>query len=109
MPQTSDDLQRLLNRIDGKGYPAYKEIRGYYAFDDFTLFIDYVQGDPFAAPSRLRVRLPMAVAAFPASTWVNRSRLIALRDRWWADGARGPRCRVGHGSPWLALTHLVLL
>ncbi|HXV44797.1 MAG TPA: ABC-ATPase domain-containing protein, partial [Anaerolineae bacterium] len=51
------DLQRLLSRIDGKGYPAYKDIRGSYAFEEFTLFIDHVQGDPFAGPSRLRVRL----------------------------------------------------
>ena len=38
MPQTAGDLQRLLYRIDGKGYPAYKDIRGSYTFDDFTLF-----------------------------------------------------------------------
>ncbi|MEM7343106.1 MAG: ABC-ATPase domain-containing protein [Chloroflexota bacterium] len=80
MSQTSSDLQRILHRIDGKGYPAYKDCRGSYTFDTFTLFIDHVQGDPFAAPSRLRVRLPMSVAGFPAETYKNRSRLIALRD-----------------------------
>ena len=62
MTSTQHDLQQQLHRIDGKGYPAYKDIRGKYAFTGFTLFIDHVQGDPFAAPSRLRVRLPMAVA-----------------------------------------------
>ncbi len=80
MPQTVNDLQRILNRIDGKGYPAYKDIRGSYIFDQFTLLIDHVQGDPFAAPSRLRVRLPMHIARFPPDTRANRSRLIALRD-----------------------------
>ncbi|MBN1994012.1 MAG: ABC-ATPase domain-containing protein [Anaerolineae bacterium] len=80
MPQTGADLQRHLSRIDGKGYPAYKDIRGSYAFDDFTLFIDHVQGDPFAAPSRVRVRLPMPAAGFPADSRANRSRMIALRD-----------------------------
>jgi len=80
MPQTAADLQRTLYRIDGKGYPAYKDIRGNYNFDDFTLFIDHVQGDPFAAPSRVRVRLPMQVAGFPGNTYSNRSRLMALRD-----------------------------
>lgn len=80
MPQTIADLQRTLHRIDGKGYPAYKDIRGSYNSDDFTLFIDHVQGDPFAAPSRVRVRLPMPVAGFPNDTYGNRSRLIALRD-----------------------------
>lgn len=80
MPQTREDLQRSLHRIDGKGYPAYKDIRGSYEFDEFTLLIDHVQGDPFAAPSRVRVRLPLAIAKFPAEAGATASRLIALRD-----------------------------
>ena len=80
MPQTDDDLRQQLNRLNGQGYPAYKAIRGSYRFSDFTLFIDHVQGDPFAAPSRLRVQVPAQVAQFPASMVSNRSRLIALRD-----------------------------
>lgn len=91
MPQTISDLRTILQRIDGKGYPAYKDIRGRYEFEEFTLFIDHVQGDPFAAPSRLRVRLPMRLAGFPPDTRANRSRLIALRDflaRAFAAGCR---------------------
>ena len=80
MTATQQDLRQLLQRIDGRGYPAYKDIRGQYAFETFTLFIDHVQGDPFAAPSRLRVRLPLDVAGFPASTLTSPSRVIALRD-----------------------------
>ncbi len=80
MIKTNGDLRQMLSRIDGRGYPAYKDIRGSYTFGQFTLFIDHVQGDPFAAPSRLRVRVPMPVAGFPASSRNNRSRLIALRD-----------------------------
>ncbi|WP_347552444.1 ABC-ATPase domain-containing protein [Pseudalkalibacillus hwajinpoensis] len=51
-------LKELLQKIDGKGYKAYKDIRGSYRFPKFTLSIDYVQGDPFASPSRLRVVIP---------------------------------------------------
>lgn len=91
MPPTMDDLEQTLHRLDGKGYPAYKDIRGSYAFDDFTLFIDHVQGDPFAAPSRLRARLPMRVAGFPPETRSNRSRLIALRD--FLAGVFSGQCR----------------
>jgi len=80
MTQNNDDLHRHLNRIDGRGYPAYKDIRGRYQFPNFTLLIDHVQGDPFAAPSRLRVQVPMTVARFPAAGYANRSRAIALRD-----------------------------
>jgi predicted ABC-class ATPase len=80
MLQTDDALRHQLHRIDGKGYPAYKDIRGSYAFANFTLYIDHVQGDPFAAPSRLRARVPMSIAQFPADTYASRSRLIALGD-----------------------------
>ena len=77
---TSERLQQELLRIDGKGYKAYKDIKGSYAFQDFTLLIDYVQGDPFAAPSRARVRVEKNKADFPDDTYNNRSRKIALRD-----------------------------
>jgi predicted ABC-class ATPase len=77
---THNDLRRILNRIDGKGYPAYKDIRGDYEFPGFILLVDHVQGDPFAAPSRLRARVPQAVAGYPPDTFANRRRRIALAD-----------------------------
>lgn len=77
---THDDLRRILGRIDGKGYPAYKDIRGDYEFPGFTLLIDHVQGDPFAAPSRLRAWVPQQIAGYPPDTFSNRSRRIALAD-----------------------------
>jgi predicted ABC-class ATPase len=58
-------LKEALARIDRKGYKAYKQIAGRYQFDGFELFIDHVQGDPFAAPSKVRVRLPQGVARVP--------------------------------------------
>lgn len=94
--KTQEDLRHLLRRIDGKGYKAYKDIQGQYAFDDFELHVDYVQGDPFASPSRLRLRLPNR---FPEWARQNRSREVALRDflarqfaraiRRFAKGQRG--------------------
>ncbi len=77
---TQDDLRQTLLRLDGRGYPAYKDLARRYEFPGFTLFIDHVQGDPFASPSRLRVRVPQSVARFGASTYSTRSREIALRD-----------------------------
>ncbi|RDD63305.1 ABC-ATPase domain-containing protein [Ferruginivarius sediminum] len=79
-PQTRNDLAAALRRIDRKGYKAYKDIAGRYAFDGFELLIDHVQGDPFGSPSRLRVRVPAEVAAFPGDTYAGDSRAIALRD-----------------------------
>lgn len=75
-----EDLRRLLIRLDGRGYKAYKEIEGAYGFSDFDLFIDHVQGDPFADPSRFRVRIPQSTARMPSSTFSNKIREIALRD-----------------------------
>ena len=53
--KNQNDLKRELIRIDGKGYKAYKDLEGQYDFKDYILSIDHVQGDPFAAPSRVRV------------------------------------------------------
>lgn len=55
-----ESLARKLHIIDGRGYKAYKDIAGGYHFDDFLLYIEHVQGDPFASPSRFRVRLPLS-------------------------------------------------
>ena len=53
MPKTSNDLQTKLHAIHQKGYPAYKELRGTYQFPNYLLYIDHVQGDPFASPSSI--------------------------------------------------------
>ena len=47
------ELRNILDRIDRKGYPAYKELKGVYKFDEYIFVIEHVQGDPFAAPSSL--------------------------------------------------------
>ena len=59
---TSSDLQKKLLSLDGRGYKAYKDIKGRYAFNDFDLIIDHVQGDPFAAPSKMRIFVPQKTA-----------------------------------------------
>lgn len=58
-------LNDLLKNIDRKGYPAYKSTRGSYRFDNYTLSIDHVQGDPFASPSKLSIEIPGTKAGFP--------------------------------------------
>ncbi|RLB08160.1 MAG: ATPase [Deltaproteobacteria bacterium] len=96
---TKEDLRRIINRIDGRGYKAYKDIKGDYDFGPYRLVIDHVQGDPFAAPSRVRVRLPMERTGFPHDLWDKRVRRIAFCDylarqfhraiRRWSKGHRG--------------------
>lgn len=55
-----EKLTNQLKRLDGKSYKALKDIQGTYKSSSLTLHIDYVQGDPFAAPSRIRVFIPSA-------------------------------------------------
>lgn len=74
------ELREKVRQIDGEGYKAYKSLVGEYDFGDYALFIDSVQRDPFASPSRMRVRVYKDIAAFPEDTYSNRSREIALRD-----------------------------
>src|SRR5699024_6666753 len=69
-----------LRGIDRRGYPAYKGLRGRYAFDGFELSIDHVQGDPFAAPSGLSVRVAADRAAFPPDLHDEPHRRIAFED-----------------------------
>ena len=75
-----NDLKRILSRIDGKGYKAYKDIQGAYDFGSYQLFIDHVQGDPFAPPSRVRVFVPQRLAGFLKELYGNKSRQVALED-----------------------------
>ena len=77
---TGEELASALERIDGRSYRAYKDLRGSYDFPDFRLFIDHVQGDPFAAPSKIRVRVPMRVAGLPPELSSSRVRCTALED-----------------------------
>lgn len=77
---TRQDLVKTLNRIDGKGYGAYKDLAGEYKFDNFILFIDHVQSDPFAPPSRIRIRVDMDVAQIPKELFGTKIRKIGLED-----------------------------
>lgn len=76
----SEDLQEILRRIDHKGYPAYKDTAGAYQFADYVLCIDHVQGDPFASPSKLSIRVDGKRAGFPAEMTQKKHTRVALSD-----------------------------
>ena len=78
--KTGRELLRQLESIDRRGYPAYKALRGVWRLDGFDLSIDHVQGDPFAAPSKLSVWVPAERAAFPPELFDEPHRRIALED-----------------------------
>ena len=85
-----DRLHGLLRRIDGRPYPAYRDIKGGWTLPGLRLRVDHVQGDPFAAPSRLRLRvadtgISAAIVQDPvrrmaAEDWLLRRLLSHLRS-----------------------------
>lgn len=77
---TASDLRSLLTRIDRRSYPAYKDTKGCYQFPNYVLSIDHVQGDPFAAPSKVSVHISGTEAGFPKVLYQSRCQRIALQD-----------------------------
>ena len=63
--KNSEELRKNLRAIDRKSYPAYKSLAGGYDFGTYQLWIDHVQGDPFASPSNVHIEISQKVAGFP--------------------------------------------
>lgn len=78
--QSQTELKKLLQKIDHKGYPAYKDTKGSYDFGNYLLSIDHVQGDPFASPSKVSVHIKGSAAKFPLEHYQMKCRRIALCD-----------------------------
>lgn len=78
--KSATDLRNLLRQIDHKGYPAYKDTKGKYQFDKYILSIDHVQGDPFAAPSKVSLIVPGASNGFERYFYETEVKRIAFED-----------------------------
>ena len=78
--QTELELRNQLKKIDHRGYPAYKELKGMYQFPSYVLSIDHVQGDPFASPSKVSVHLKGKDASFPSELFKEKHQRIAFQD-----------------------------
>ena len=78
--QSSNQLQELLHSVNSKSYPAYKSLKGVYQFDRYILSIDHVQGDPFASPSHVSVRISHRDADFPADYYKDKLTRTTLAD-----------------------------
>jgi predicted ABC-class ATPase len=73
-------LRQILKQIDHKGYKAYKSIQGTYRFPQYELAIDYVQGDPFASPSKIRIIIPWEQTILTREDTLTRKRTIHIED-----------------------------
>ena len=78
--RTDAELRQEIRRIDRKGYPAYKDLAGSWAFPKYTLSIDHVQGDPFAAPSKVSIWVSGRRSGFPGELYSTAERRIAFED-----------------------------
>ncbi|MCK4305370.1 MAG: ABC-ATPase domain-containing protein [Candidatus Eisenbacteria sp.] len=77
----SDDLRRILMRIDGRGYKAYHDLRGTYELGPYLLDVAHVQGDPYAPPSRVHVHVSLrAVGLEDAAQGGVSARIRAMED-----------------------------
>ncbi|UVI36574.1 ABC-ATPase domain-containing protein [Brevibacterium spongiae] len=80
MSSHQSNLASTLHGLDGRSYGNLKQIRGRYVFGPVTVFIDRIQADPFASPSKVRVRVDRTDAQFPPELTTDRADRIAASD-----------------------------
>ena len=78
--KTSEELRQQLIALNRKSYPAYKDTKGAYRFQEYICSIDHVQGDPFASPSRVSISIDGKRAGFPVASYDQYHKRIALQD-----------------------------
>lgn len=78
--QSSAQLQDQLRTLNRKSYPAYKSLKGSYRFPKYILSIDHVQGDPFASPSHISIRISHKDAGFPSDYYKDKLTKTTLSD-----------------------------
>ena len=79
--KNKEDLKKELIKIDHKSYGMYKTIGGSYSFGNYILYIDHVQGDPFASPSRLHFEVKRDRHGFPQEYYQEKHRRLTLEDQ----------------------------
>ncbi|MCA9656169.1 MAG: ABC-ATPase domain-containing protein, partial [Myxococcales bacterium] len=88
-------------QIDGRGYGAYRQIAGGWGDEELQVVVDHVQGDPFAAPSRVRVCSSARVHGIPEELRASAVRRMAVADfllRRFAGEVAGGTDRSGSGK-----------
>ena len=77
--KTAQMLKSEILRIDGRGYPNYRDLKGQWDFGSYVLSIDHVQSDPYASPSDVSIYIPKP--GFPQHLYENKVCRIALQDQ----------------------------
>jgi len=99
-----DRLKRTLNGIDKSGYKTYNYILGEYDFREFTLEVVCVQGDPFAAPSKISIFIPKKIQTIFLKNKIRRIAFADYLSRRFKEGIRRfTKLNRGSGSSGLIL------
>ncbi|MFQ5717244.1 MAG: ABC-ATPase domain-containing protein, partial [Nitrospinales bacterium] len=76
-----EELRKIFPQIDGRGYKAYKVLQGkIFDYSPFRLKFEHVQGDPYAAPSRISVSIDLSATGFSGSLFDTPARKLAFED-----------------------------
>lgn len=76
--KTSSQLEKSILSLEGRSYPAYRDLKGRWDFGSYILNIEHVQSDPYASPSRLAIEIKHP--GFPEHLYENKAARIALQD-----------------------------
>ena len=76
----AEPLRRVLAQLDGRGYASYKQLVGSYRIGVVRLFVDHVQVDPYAPPSRMRIIVDREVADLSSDLTGDATGRIAVSD-----------------------------
>lgn len=75
-----EELASWLYAHDNGPYPAYHDMEGTWKFDGFTFTLDHAQADPYASPSKARLKVAHSYAQFPVELRDTTLRRTALAD-----------------------------
>ncbi|EER14307.1 hypothetical protein Pmar_PMAR004353 [Perkinsus marinus ATCC 50983] len=80
--EDDSELAQALIRLEGYSYGYYKDLVGEWQMpnDEWKIFIDRVQSDPYAPPSQIRLRVSMSASKIPSDLWRTPLRSIACCD-----------------------------
>lgn len=77
---TDVDLIRSAERLDGRPYGYYGDLRGEWDYGDFVVHIDKIQADPYAPPSQLRVIANPTAMGLPEDLTATGDQRLAVAD-----------------------------
>lgn len=78
--QSLSAFTRVLRSLDGKAYTGYRELHGEWDLGVAQLLVDHVQADPYAPPTRIRLRAEPALLVLPSDLIMDTDARVAVED-----------------------------